>query len=237
MKFSLVSVAAVLVISASSASAVVPRSAIIGTQQKASRRRSGRHAAAATSSTSRDVLDDALRLDGEEGHHGVSGDVSLLNLRGGDDDGSGGLMQTLKVGFYFGLWYALNIIYNSKSSVPQYQRPNENCKCSLSTKFLQQEGRNVHIDIFIVRSYIISFNNTYLNGDTILTSMFHPLYNPINTNANKSYELSPQQEGAEYSPGPFDRWIHPVVHRWYILNAALGHKNSCRSPAYRRRKR
>ena len=147
MKFSLVSVAAVLVISASSASAVVPRSAIIGTQQKASRRRSGRPAAAATS-TSRDVLDDALRLDGEEGHRGVSGDVSLLNLRGGDDDGSGGLMQTLKVGFYFGLWYALNIIYNSKSSVPQYQRPNENCTRSLRIKFLQQEGRNVLIDRF-----------------------------------------------------------------------------------------
>lgn len=142
MKFSLVSVAAVLAISASSASAVVPRSAIIGTQLKASRRRSGRHAAAATS-TSRDVLNDALRLDGEEGHHGVSGAVSLLNLRGGDDDGAGGLMQTFKVGFYFGLWYALNIIYNSKSSVPQYQRLNENCTRSLPIKFLQQEGRNV----------------------------------------------------------------------------------------------
>ena len=146
MKFSLVSVAAVLAISASSASAVVPRSAIIGTQQKASRRRSGRHAAA--TSTSRDVLNDALRLDGEEGHHGVSGAVSLLNLRGGDDDGAGGLMQTLKVGFYFGLWYALNIIYNSKSSVPQYQRLNENCTRSLPIKFLQQEGRNVRIDRF-----------------------------------------------------------------------------------------
>ena len=125
MKFSLVSVAAVLAISASSASvaAVMPRSAIIGTQQKASRRRSGRHAAA--TSTSRDVLNDALRLDGEESHHGVSGGVSLSDLRGGDDDGAGGLMQTLKVGSYFGLWYALNIVYNSKSSVPQYQRPNE----------------------------------------------------------------------------------------------------------------
>ena len=95
-------VAAVLAISASSASAVVPRSAIIGTQQiRASRRRSGRHAAAK----------DALRLDREDG---VSGAVSLFNLRGGDDDGAGGLMQTLKVGFYFGLWYALNIVYNSK---------------------------------------------------------------------------------------------------------------------------
>lgn len=113
MKFSLVSVAAVLAISASSASAVVPRSAIIGTQQKASRgRRSGRHAAA--TSTSRDVLNDALRLDGKESHRGVSGAVPLFNLRGGDDDGAGGLMQTLKVGFYFGLWYALNIVYNSK---------------------------------------------------------------------------------------------------------------------------
>lgn len=26
------------------------------------------------------------------------------------------ILQTLKVGFYFGLWYALNIVYNSKSS-------------------------------------------------------------------------------------------------------------------------
>jgi hypothetical protein len=27
---------------------------------------------------------------------------------------STGLKQRLKIGFYFGLWYALNVIYNSK---------------------------------------------------------------------------------------------------------------------------
>jgi len=152
MKFSLVSVAAVLAISASSASAVMPRSAIIGTQQKASRRRSGRHAAA--TSTSRDVLNDALRLDGEESHHGVSGAVSLFNLRGGDDDGAGGLMQTLKVGSYFGLWYALNIVYNSKSSVPQYQRPNGNCTRNSSTKQVVM-CTSIDSGKGIVRSYIL----------------------------------------------------------------------------------
>ena len=97
MKFSLVSVAAVLAI-ASSASAVMPRSAIVGTHRRQS-----------ASTNSRDVLNDALRSEGQD-----SKAVSL-NLRGGDDEGAAGLMQTLKVGFYFGLWYALNIVYNSKS--------------------------------------------------------------------------------------------------------------------------
>ena len=100
MKFSLVSVAAVLAI-ASSASAVMPRSAIVGTYRRQS-----------ASTNSRDVLNDALRSEGQD-----SKAVSL-NLRGGDE-GAAGLMQTLKVGFYFGLWYALNIVYNSKSKVWQ----------------------------------------------------------------------------------------------------------------------
>ena len=76
----------------------MPRSAVIGTHRRQS----------AGSTSSRDVLNDALRSDGQD-----SKAVSL-NLRGGDDEGAGGLMQTLKVGFYFGLWYALNIVYNSK---------------------------------------------------------------------------------------------------------------------------
>lgn len=97
MKFSLLSVAAALAISASSASAVMPRSAIVGTHRRQS------------AGYSRDVLNDALR---SEGHDSKA--VSL-NLRGGNDEGAAGLMQTLKVGFYFGLWYALNIVYNSKS--------------------------------------------------------------------------------------------------------------------------
>ena len=110
MKFSLVSVAAVLAISASSASAVMPRSAIIGTHRRQS------------VGSSRDVLNDALRSDGRD-----SKAVSL-NLRGGDDEGAGGLMQTLKVGFYFGLWYALNIVYNSKSK-PRFRPTLLSCMC------------------------------------------------------------------------------------------------------------
>ena len=101
MKFSLVSVAAVLAI-ASSASAVMPRSAIVGTHRRQS-----------ASTNSRDVLNDALRSEGQD-----SKAVSL-NLRGGDDEAAG-LMQTLKVGFYFGLWYALNIVYNSKSKLDRF---------------------------------------------------------------------------------------------------------------------
>ena len=104
MKFSLVSVAAVLAISASSASAVMPRSAIVGTHRRQS----------AGTTNSRDVLNDALRSEGQD-----SKAVSL-NLRGGDDEGAAGLMQTLKVGFYFGLWYALNIVYNSKSKLDSF---------------------------------------------------------------------------------------------------------------------
>lgn len=102
MKFSLVSVAAVLAI-ASSASAVMPRSAIVGTHRRQS-----------ASTNNRDVLNDALRSEGQD-----SKAVSL-NLRGGDDEA--GLMQTLKVGFYFGLWYALNIVYNSKSKLDVFFR-------------------------------------------------------------------------------------------------------------------
>mmetsp|Transcript_2167 Transcript_2167/g.4980 ORF Transcript_2167/g.4980 Transcript_2167/m.4980 type:complete len:407 (-) Transcript_2167:122-1342(-) len=50
------------------------------------------------------------------GNASGSSEESVLSLRAGSaeesaNDGSG-LMQTLKVGFYFGLWYALNIIYN-----------------------------------------------------------------------------------------------------------------------------
>ena len=77
----------------------MPRSAIVGTHRRQS-----------AGNNSRDVLNDALR---SEGHDSKA--VSL-NLRGGDDEGTAGLMQTLKVGFYFGLWYALNIVYNSKSN-------------------------------------------------------------------------------------------------------------------------
>ncbi len=36
----------------------------------------------------------------------------LVTIRGGD--ATEGLQHTLKVGFYFSLWYALNVIYNSK---------------------------------------------------------------------------------------------------------------------------
>lgn len=104
MKFSLVSVAAVLAISASSASAVMPRSAIVGTHRRQS-----------AGNNSRDVLNDALRSEGQD-----SKAVSL-NLRGGDDEGAAGFMQTLKVGFYFGLWYALNIVYNSKSNLAVFR--------------------------------------------------------------------------------------------------------------------
>ena len=119
MKFTLVSVAAVLAISASSASAVMPRSAIVGTHRRQS-----------AGNSSRDVLNDALRSEGQD-----SKAVSL-NLRGGDDEGAAGLMQTLKVGFYFGLWYALNIVYNSKSkfslavfSVAHMHITPINCRC------------------------------------------------------------------------------------------------------------
>mmetsp|Transcript_5287 Transcript_5287/g.10118 ORF Transcript_5287/g.10118 Transcript_5287/m.10118 type:complete len:133 (-) Transcript_5287:1116-1514(-) len=63
----------------------------------------------------RKSINDALL----SGNASGSSEESVLSLRAGSaeetaNDGSG-LMQTLKVGFYFGLWYALNIIYNSKS--------------------------------------------------------------------------------------------------------------------------
>ena len=38
---------------------------------------------------------------------------SATVMRGGDV-GNSALMQRLKIGFYFALWYALNVVYNSK---------------------------------------------------------------------------------------------------------------------------
>ena len=39
--------------------------------------------------------------------------ASPLTLRGGEGE-EGGLLVRLKIGFYFALWYILNIVYNSK---------------------------------------------------------------------------------------------------------------------------
>lgn len=36
-----------------------------------------------------------------------------MTVRGGTSE-KGGLMVRLKIGFYFALWYLLNIVYNSK---------------------------------------------------------------------------------------------------------------------------
>jgi hypothetical protein len=38
---------------------------------------------------------------------------SQVAVRGGGDD-EGGLLVRLKIGFYFALWYILNIVYNSE---------------------------------------------------------------------------------------------------------------------------
>lgn len=38
---------------------------------------------------------------------------SHVTVRGGDAE-EGGLLVRLKIGFYFALWYVLNIVYNSK---------------------------------------------------------------------------------------------------------------------------
>lgn len=56
----------------------------------------------------------------------VAGDdvesLSVMNTRGGakkavevPEVANTGMKERLKIGFYFGLWYALNVIYNSKS--------------------------------------------------------------------------------------------------------------------------
>ncbi len=40
--------------------------------------------------------------------------TNIATIRGGDDDTSLGLMARLKIGGYFGLWYVLNVVYNSE---------------------------------------------------------------------------------------------------------------------------
>lgn len=43
---------------------------------------------------------------------------SDISVRGGDVE-KGGVLVRLKIGFYFALWYVLNIVYNSKYSLLQ----------------------------------------------------------------------------------------------------------------------
>ena len=57
----------------------------------------------------KDKEDDAMMEDGL---------VEASSVRGGDAAPAGSLMHTLTVGFYFGAWYALNVMYNSESRVP-----------------------------------------------------------------------------------------------------------------------
>lgn len=56
----------------------------------------------------------------KDGHGALDHDVDLdidtksMSIRGGDAAPVVGMQDKLKIGFYFGLWYALNVIYNSK---------------------------------------------------------------------------------------------------------------------------
>lgn len=116
MKFSIASALIILGAAASvSATSQRPSVSIIGSTANARHNKRKAFRAAAARVASRKTINDALL----SGNASGSSEESVLSLRAGSaeesaDDGSG-LMQTLKVGFYFGLWYALNIIYNSKS--------------------------------------------------------------------------------------------------------------------------
>lgn len=57
--------------------------------------------------------------------------LSVMNTRGGakkavevPEVANTGMKERLKIGFYFGLWYALNVIYNSKSISTVYMYTN-----------------------------------------------------------------------------------------------------------------
>ena len=73
-----------------------------------------RHSFSATASVEVSESNVFIHLDDER----CNSNASILDknghtkLRGGDT--TAGLQHTLKVGFYFSLWYALNVIYNSK---------------------------------------------------------------------------------------------------------------------------
>lgn len=45
---------------------------------------------------------------------------ALVTTRGGDEDSSSGLLVRLKIGGYFGLWYILNVYYNSELILLQF---------------------------------------------------------------------------------------------------------------------
>lgn len=106
----LISAITILGVVASSASAsIVPKrspvSGIVGTRYQRHQREATKETVAAINT--KEAINNAL----------LSSDVDskVLEIRAGSsEEEAGGLAQTLKVGFYFGLWYALNIIYNSK---------------------------------------------------------------------------------------------------------------------------
>jgi len=69
-------------------------------------------------SSSANALHDQLTLNDEEEEPDEEESLALLETRGGaaavaEAAVVNPLLHTLKIGFYFGLWYALNIVYNS----------------------------------------------------------------------------------------------------------------------------
>lgn len=66
-----------------------------------------------TAFKSNDVLFCASRRNAFNEPSALSPVSSQVTVRGGVGE-EGGLMVRLKIGFYFALWYVLNIVYNSK---------------------------------------------------------------------------------------------------------------------------
>lgn len=90
----------ILSITASTASATMSRVALKASNSKAMKRTLANSIALSEDSGSFEETQSLLSSPSED---------SLTELRGGADDA---LLQRLKIGFYFGLWYALNVCYN-----------------------------------------------------------------------------------------------------------------------------
>ena len=102
----------VLVFAAAAATAAAASSPSAAMPVAFAKRRTARGAAAVLpTAVARDVLNEALVADQTD----QPSSSTVLGLRAGSAGvADSGLLQRLKIGFYFALWYALNVVYNSE---------------------------------------------------------------------------------------------------------------------------
>ena len=83
------------------------------------------------------VVPQKLRIDHQEHVDLVALIDEQLVIRGGADIVASPLVQRLKIGFYFSLWYALNVVYNSMYPCDYRQHPQSIYRCLMHCVYHQ----------------------------------------------------------------------------------------------------